>query len=110
MIAAVRFWDGSRIDLDAAVVMPDHVHMILRVRDGAVVSDQMRGIKGFAAQKINRVTRRSGKVWMVESFDHIIRDEDAWAEKIEYVRQNPVKKGLAKVPADYRWLYVSEFL
>jgi REP element-mobilizing transposase RayT len=31
VMSAVRFWDGQQIDLDAAVVMPDHVHMILRV-------------------------------------------------------------------------------
>jgi hypothetical protein len=28
-------------------------------------------------------------------------------EKIEYMRQNPIKKGLAIEPADYKWLFVA---
>ena len=106
MMASVRYWDGERIDLDAAVVMPDHVHLVFRMRGGASLSDQMHGIKGFAAKEINRMSGHSGAIWVRESFDHIIRHEDEWAEKIEYVRQNPIKRGLAKEPADYRWLYL----
>jgi len=107
VMAAVRYWDRRRIDLDAAVVMPDHVHMIFRMRSGASLSGEMHGIKGFSASEINRLTGHRGAIWMDESFDHIVRNENEWEQKIEYVRQNPVTRGLAKVPADYQWLWVA---
>jgi len=45
---------------------------------------------------------------MDESFDHIIRHEEELKEKIEYVQNNPVRKGLVDVPQQYRWLFVSK--
>ncbi len=44
---------------------------------------------------------------MDESFDHIIRHEAELEEKIKYVRNNPVKKGLVKGSKDYPWLFVA---
>jgi len=49
-----------------------------------------------------------GYVWLVESFDHIIRHAQEWEEKIEYIRQNPGKQGLENNPGSYRWLFVKE--
>ena len=39
--------------------------------------------------------------WQEESFDHVVRSEKSFHEKLEYLRQNPVRKGLvgpSKVP------------
>jgi hypothetical protein len=54
------------------------------------------------------VLKRSGSLWTDESFDHIIRHEDELKEKIEYVQNNPVKKGLVDVSEQYRWLFVAK--
>jgi hypothetical protein len=40
-----------------------------------------------------------------ESFDRIMRRDDDFEAKLEYVRQNPVRKGLVSVPEDYPWLW-----
>jgi len=40
-----------------------------------------------------------------ESFDHIIRYEAELEEKIQYVKQNAVAKGLVNRPEDYKWLF-----
>ena len=45
---------------------------------------------------------------MDESFDHIVRHEGELQEKIEYIRQNAVKRGLVARPEDYGWLWVRE--
>jgi hypothetical protein len=45
---------------------------------------------------------------MDESFGHVVRNEAELEEKIEYVRQNPVRKGLAREPSDYKWLLIEE--
>jgi hypothetical protein len=44
---------------------------------------------------------------MDESFDHIIRHQQEWDEKLAYIYENPVKRGLAASPATYKWLYVN---
>ncbi len=106
--AAVRHWNKKRIDLDAAVVMPDHVHMIFRIIDGTSLSDIMHSIKSFSSKQINLLLGREGSLWLDENFDHIIRHADEWEEKVEYIRQNPVKKELIKDPDNYPWLYLND--
>ncbi|MGA8640758.1 REP-associated tyrosine transposase [Candidatus Binatus sp.] len=103
--AEIRSLDKEYIDLDAAVVMPDHAHAIFRLSGTLTLTEVMKGIKGRSAHRVNQNTGRHGQVWTQESFDHIVRDEADWQEKMEYVRQNPVKKGLASSPEQYKWLY-----
>jgi len=105
--------NGTRFHLHAAVVMPDHVHLLLTpMRDlsGDVfcLVDILRGIKGASARRVNQVLESCGPVWQEESFDHVIRNEESMREKTEYIRQNPVRRGLAKVPEEYRWLWVEQ--
>ncbi len=52
--------------------------------------------------------KRNGSLWMDESFDHIIRHEEELKEKIEYIQNNAVKKGLVQVAEQYRWLFVAK--
>jgi hypothetical protein len=47
---------------------------------------------------------RDGPVWQEESFDHVLRTSENLKEKIEYIRQNPVRRGLVAKAEDYRWL------
>jgi len=50
--------------------------------------------------------KSEGSVWSDESFDHIIRHAEGLAEKLEYVRQNPVTRGLIDHPDRYSWLFI----
>lgn len=102
----------KRICLHAAVVMPDHVHLLLmplRDRDGWPIPlvELMQCLKGATAHRINRLLHRQGPVWEEESFDHVLRSDESLKEKCEYIRQNPVKAGLVPRPEDYRWLWVN---
>jgi REP element-mobilizing transposase RayT len=104
--AAIQACDRKTIDLDAAVVMPDHAHVIFRLMNGYKLSHVIQRIKGRSARRIKQMLNSEGSIWMDESFDHIIRDAAELEEKIEYVRQNPLRKGLADRLHHYRWLYV----
>ncbi len=102
---------GTKAAIHAVVVMPDHVHLLLtplRDVDGNLYSlvEILQGIKGASAHSLNRLMGRSGPVWEEESFDHVLRSEESLREKLEYIRQNPVRRGLVKKPEDYRWLWV----
>ena len=43
---AIRARDRTIIELDAAVVMPDHAHAIFRLYDGSTRSQVLQRIKG----------------------------------------------------------------
>jgi REP-associated tyrosine transposase len=101
-----------RIHLHAVIVMPDHVHILLRpLRDENgwpfPLVDILRCFKGATAHRINKLLETSGPLWEEESFDHVLRSDESLKEKCEYIRQNPVLAGLARRPEDYRWLWVN---
>ena len=101
----------KRYELYVALVMPDHVHMILTPlideRRSQIFSliEIMRGIKGAAARRINQRIGRHGTVWQEESFDHVLRSSEGLDAKVDYVLQNPVRKGLVDDWRKYRWTW-----
>jgi len=104
---------GKKARIHGVVVMPDHVHLLLtplRDRDGYLYSlvAILQGIKGASAHSVNRLLRRAGPVWQDESLDHVLRGNESFEEKLEYIRQNPVRRGLVSRPEDYRWLFVEK--
>jgi len=44
-------------------------------------------------------------VWQDESFDHVLPSAEKLEDRIEYVLQNPVRRGLVKNWKDYRWTW-----
>ncbi len=109
-----RFGDPSQYALHAAVVMPDHVHLILTP---AIVGNAdvplkaiMNSIKGSSAHAINKALSRSGPVWQNERFDHVLRSNEAIFGRILYVANNPVRRGLVKDWRDYRWTWVAKYV
>src|SRR6266849_11196279 len=104
---------GKRIQLHAAVVMPDHVHLLLTpIQDEQgwphALPAILKLIKGVSARSVNKLLDCSGPVWQEESFDHVLRSTESFAEKLEYIRQNPVRRGLVQKPEHYPWLWVEQ--
>jgi len=100
-----------RYRLRVALVMADHVHLILTPltdeTQRSVVSlvDIMRAIKGASAHAINHRSGTSGRVWQEESFDRVVRSSESLDAKIAYILENPVRKGLVKDWSEYRWVW-----
>jgi len=97
--------------LHAVVIMPDHVHLLLtpiRNADGwpFPLQDILKLIKGPAAHSVNMLNASHGTLWQDESFDHVLRSDESFDEKLEYICQNPVRRGLATKPGEYEWLWV----
>jgi len=110
------FGHGTGYNLYVAVVMPDHVHLILAPMTDLLtpMTDLQRrelyplykilgGIKAYSARLINerRGVRRA--LWQEESFDHVLRSSESLDAKIAYVLANPVRAGLVNIPEDYPW-------
>ena len=107
---ALRYWDAIKWTLYAAVVMPNHVHVIaqpLTLPDGRAInlSNIIHSVKTFTARTINAQRGVQGAFWQDERYDRIIRDESELLQKWQYLRFNPVERGLASSPEDYPWLY-----
>ena len=65
---ALRFFDGERYWLGHFVVMPNHVHVLVRPLGEHDLSSILHSWKSFTASKINSALKREGKVWQDESF------------------------------------------
>ncbi|MBV9573887.1 MAG: transposase [Acidobacteriales bacterium] len=99
------------IDLLAAIVMPDHAHMIFVPRTDQKnceifpLARITKAIKGSSSHLIKQQFKRTEAVWQEESFDHVLRSSEKLDEKISYILYNPVRSGLVSRPEDYRWLW-----
>jgi len=115
VMESLLFHDTKKLEVLAAVVMPDHAHLVcvmMRDTEGEeyLMSDMMRSIKSYSAHAINKCQKRKGHVWLDESFDHVVRHEEGIDAKIDYVKMNPVRAGLVKRPEDYPWLYAEDMV
>jgi len=101
---ALRFHGGQRFDLPAWVVMPNHVHAVVRPRPGWTLSQVLQSWKGFTGREANRRLHRQGlPFWQQESYDHLIRDDEDLHHCCHYTTMNPVNAGLCEQPEDWRW-------
>ena len=90
---ALRFFDNQRYVLDEVVVMPNHVHVLVKPRVGYGLAGILHSWKSFTANQINRKLGREGQLWQHESYDHIVRSELAMQAIRCYIRANPTKAG-----------------
>uniref|UniRef100_A0A7V2ZJ99 site-specific DNA-methyltransferase (adenine-specific) n=1 Tax=Ignavibacterium album TaxID=591197 RepID=A0A7V2ZJ99_9BACT len=84
-------FNGVKYELDDWVIMPNHVHLLVKPKEGYSLSEVMHSIKSYSANKINELHNKKGDVWLHESYDHIVRNEDAFYAIKKYIRENPVK-------------------
>ena len=105
---SIRFLDGKKYILYAAVVLNDHVHIIIEPKED--LSKIMHSIKSFTAHEMNKVLNRRGKFWQDESMDKVVRSEKELLEKLKYIVNNPIKAQLSQDYTDYKWLYVKDWL
>jgi REP element-mobilizing transposase RayT len=97
------------------VIMPDHVHFFCSLSDNMAepyknnLSSFMQQWKQWTSKRILRDTnidegtKLSSPIWQNEYFDHLLRSEESYIQKWEYVRQNPMRKKLVDKAEDWSW-------
>jgi REP element-mobilizing transposase RayT len=111
-LKSLQYWDGRKLTLYAAVNMPDHVHALVQPltlphRSGVFdLAEIIHSVKSFSVHQINRQRGRRGSLWQDERYDRIVRDEEEFLEKWQYIMNNPVKQDLVQRWEDYPWLYM----
>jgi REP element-mobilizing transposase RayT len=87
--------------------MPEHVHLFVR---GGPEFRLGRWV-GLLKQALTKAAKFSGakkQVWQPGFFDHLLRNDESYAQKWEYVCENPVRAGLVKFAED--WPYQGEIV
>lgn len=110
VLDACLFWHQRKWDLDAVVVLPDHVHLLARPlpcgeNQWHPLGEILHSVKSYTAHQINRRRSQIGPVWLDEGYDRIVRDEKEFKEKLFYILCNPVKEGLADSPYEYPYFW-----
>ena len=124
VLSSLRFLqENKRITLFAYVILENHLHLIASAKD---LSKEVGNFKSFTARQIidylqekkaNRVlkqlaenrldyrTDRTYQLWQQGSHPKVIQGEQMMRQKINYIHQNPVKRGY--VDEAIHWRYSS---
>jgi REP element-mobilizing transposase RayT len=95
--SALLHFDGQRYLLDEFVLMPNHVHIIVKLLPGHDLSSVLHSWKSFTAKEINKAIKGTGTIWQDESYDHIVRSDSQLKFYRKYIRENPAKAGLKQI-------------
>jgi menaquinone-specific isochorismate synthase len=99
---ALRYFDEKRYRLFAWCVMPNHVHVVVRLFSGQTLATVVHSWKSFTAKYANQILGSHGAFWQREYYDHLIRDEEEFERSVRYVSENPAKARLH----NWRWVWV----
>jgi putative transposase len=90
--------DRYRFVVAGYVVMPEHVHLL--------VSEPQKGLleRSIQALKLSvSVQRTERPFWQVRYYDFNVHSDEKRVEKLRYIHQNPVRRGLVTKPEDWPW-------
>ena len=97
----------NQVVIDAAVVMPDHLHFVGQLREGSL-SKVMHTLKSYSAHKIGRRGIRP-PIWQDGYHDHALRRDEDYRSLVTYLLQNPVRARLVDRIEDYRFLILPDW-
>ncbi len=111
------FRDAQRVrpfEIVAIVVLPDHLHCVLRLpKGGTDYSNRWAQIKSGFSRRLPieeyrskiRCKKRERGIWQRRFWEHFITDDEDLIHHINYVYINPLKHGLVSQIRD--WPYSS---
>ncbi len=126
MLDNLRFYqERGDFAILAYVIMPNHVHLVLKVHGGRPASQCIGGIKRMTSRQISIHLARHGKtellaalsdaahkepardcrIWKPRFDSLVLHNIDTLCQKIHYIHNNPVKAGL--VDREIDWPYSS---
>ncbi len=89
---ALKYFDKERYDLIEWIIMPNHVHVLIKPYVGYSLPKIVHSWKSYTATMANKLLARKGDFWMKDYFDRYIRSEKHFEYTVDYIRQNGVKK------------------
>ncbi len=84
------------VNLDAFVVMPNHIHgiiLILRPIPGQTIGNIIGAFKSISANEYIKLLKKNTlaveKLWQRNFYEHVSRDDEDYFRIIEYINNNP---------------------
>jgi putative transposase len=93
----------GRFQLHEFVVMPEHVHLMLKPGVDITLERAMQLIKGGYSHAVGAELERKGEVWQRGFTDHRIRDLEDFEGHRNYIHLNPVERRLVEIATNYRY-------
>ena len=104
---AERAYSEHNIAVGRYVIMPYHIHLFVCGPDDFELGRWMGMLKQCLEKQV--VLRASARpFWQRRFFDHVLRSDESYSQKWNYVRENPVRAGLVTNPDD--WPYAGEII
>ena len=101
---AQRGYDEFNVAVGRYVVMPDHIHLFVSGGYHFILERWIAGLKRAISVKLEC----RDQLWQPGFFDHVLRGDESYGEKWQYVRENPVRAGLTAQADD--WPHHGEFV
>jgi putative transposase len=80
--------------------MPEHVHLLISEPARATLADALKSLKQGVSR---RLIGEANHFWQKRYYDFNIRDRQQFAEKLQYIHRNPVKRGLCQRIDEWEW-------
>ena len=106
-------------DIVAIAIMPDHLHMIIRVDSindypKIIYSMKYYFSKHTNIEKINlsesKIKKGEKGIWQRRYWEHTIKNEQDLYRHLDYIHYNPIKHSLVKSLKDYKYSTFEKFV
>ncbi len=118
--SALRNVQGAHpFEIDAIVILPDHLHCIWTLPPGDdQYSMRWRRIKTLFSSSIettdsisdSRKKKGERGIWQRRFWEHTLRDDADYAQHVDYIHYNPVKHGFVAKPIDWQHSSLHQFV
>lgn len=100
------YFHQTRYELMEWVVMPNHVHVLVKIFAPWSLGQVLHSWKSYTANLINHHLTENHRpplqpVWQREYWDRYIRGPAHYQKVVAYIRMNPVKAGLCRHPQEW---------
>ena len=106
--------------IDAIVILPDHIHMIITPKNPKEYSKIIAHIKRSFTYGLDIKIKEDSKfnltassyrrklsgIWQKRFYEHTIRDEKDYNNILNYIQTNPIKHGLVNNINDWKYIYL----
>ncbi len=113
LIEDLHFYSKNIQELVAYTIMPDHIHLLVKVKEAITLSNFLRSFKTHSSKRIREVSGLMGvPIWQRGTMDHCIRGTLADADfenHLIYLFYNS-RKHLGIAPKDFAYHNFSEMV
>ena len=85
--------------------MPEHVHLLVNEPKQGLLADAIHYLKLSFAKRLHsrEGLAEPGSFWQKRYYDRNVRDTQEFSVKVRYLHRNPVKRGLVREAAEWKW-------